>query len=387
MPSSREILDTAAGIANDWRPLAIAWHVYFAALFVVLLTVPGLARRVRATLLVAPLVSVSALAWTTGNWFNGGAFAILAISLAGAASRMSVRAAMPTSLPMRIAGALCFVFAFVYPHFLRVDSWMEFVYASPLGLLPCPTLTALIGLSLMFGLLRDRRWEAVLSAAGLLYGTIGVFRLGVTIDLLLLGGAILLAGAMTFRSARWRSVRADRREQEKTLPGDELISDRFGAFTHAITIHRPPRDVWPWIAQMGAGTRAGWYSYDFLDNGRRPSASRIVSEWQRLEPGMIFRALPKITEGFTLLAFERDRFLTLGWRSPSGQPTVTWTFSLEDAPGGSTRLVVRAAGGGEYRFHGLPPRLSRAVVRVVHFIMQRKQLLGIARRAEMPAAA
>ena len=31
-------------------------------------------------------------------------------------------------------------------------------------------------------------------------------------------------------------------------------------------------EVWPWLVQMGAGSRAGWYSYDFLDNGRRPSA-------------------------------------------------------------------------------------------------------------------
>ena len=31
---------------------------------------------------------------------------------------------------------------------------------------------------------------------------------------------------------------------------------------------------------MGAGSRAGWYSYDLLDNGRRPSATRLVPELQ-----------------------------------------------------------------------------------------------------------
>jgi pimeloyl-ACP methyl ester carboxylesterase len=45
-------------------------------------------------------------------------------------------------------------------------------------------------------------------------------------------------------------------------------------------------------------------------------------------------------------------------------------------------LVVRARGGPGYRFHGLPLPLTRIAVRIVHFIMQRKQLLGIARRAE-----
>jgi len=47
-----------------------------------------------------------------------------------------------------------------------------------------------------------------------------------------------------------------------------------------------------------------------------------------------------------------------------------------------TRLLVRAKGGPGYRFHGLPLLLTRLVVRVVHFIMQRKQLLGIAKRTE-----
>jgi pimeloyl-ACP methyl ester carboxylesterase len=55
---------------------------------------------------------------------------------------------------------------------------------------------------------------------------------------------------------------------------------------------------------------------------------------------------------------------------------------LEEAAPGVTRLIVRARGGPGYRFHGLPLQLTRLAARVAHFIMQRKQLLGIARRAE-----
>jgi hypothetical protein len=46
---------------------------------------------------------------------------------------------------------------------------------------------------------------------------------------------------------------------------------------------------------------------------------------------------------------------------------------------------VRARGSQDYRFFGLPSSLTKRIwpiVDVVHFIMQRKQLLGIARRAE-----
>jgi hypothetical protein len=133
---------------------------------------------------------------------------------------------------------------------------------------------------------------------------------------------------------------------------------------------------------MGAGRRAGWYSYDWLDNGRQPSARRIVPELQHPAIGTIFPALPGVTAGFTLLAIQPERVLMLGWPAPDGAPEVTWTFVLEDIAPGITRLLVRARGGPGYRFHGLPLLLTRLVTRAVHFIMQRKQLLGIATRAE-----
>jgi hypothetical protein len=69
-----------------------------------------------------------------------------------------------------------------------------------------------------------------------------------------------------------------------------------------------------------------------------------------------------------------------------GTPEVTWTFVVEEIAPGVTRLLVRARGGPGYRFHGLPRPFTRLVVRAVHFIMQRKQLLGIRRRAESTRA-
>ena len=180
-----------------------------------------------------------------------------------------------------------------------------------------------------------------------------------------------------------RSVRATREEKTRVLPGDERIPRAIDTLTHGVTIRRAPRDVWPWLVQMGAGNRAGWYSYDWLDNGRQPSATRIVPELQHPTVGTVFPALPGVTDGFIVLAIEPERVLTLGGPAPNGTVAVTWTFVLEEVAPGVTRLLVRARGGPGYRFHGLPLLLTRLVVRVVHFVMQRKQLLGIARRAEM----
>ncbi len=184
----------------------------------------------------------------------------------------------------------------------------------------------------------------------------------------------------------WPSVRATIDERVRRLPGDERIPQALDMLTHGVTIRRAPRDVWPWLVQMGAGSRGGWYSYDWLDNGRQPSAARIVPALQHPAVGTIFPGLPGTTEGFTLLAIEPERWLTLGWLAPDGTPEVTWTFVLEQPAPGVTRLLARVRGGPGYRFHGLPRSMTRLAVRAVHFIMQRRQLLGVRRRAESTPA-
>jgi hypothetical protein len=172
-------------------------------------------------------------------------------------------------------------------------------------------------------------------------------------------------------------VRATRFERARPLPGDRLISQATGSFTHAITVQCERQDLWPWIAQMGAG-RAGWYSYDFIDNGREPSAVEIRPELQHIGIGSVLPGLPGLKDGFIVAQCDPPRVLVLGWPSPDGAYGSTWAFVLEDAGPGRTRLIARARGSRGYQFHGLPLWLIKAG----HYVMQRKQLRGIAWRAE-----
>jgi hypothetical protein len=81
---------------------------------------------------------------------------------------------------------------------------------------------------------------------------------------------------------------------------------------------------------MGAG-RAGWYRYDFIDNGRKPSAERVIPELQHVNVGAIMPWLPGATEGFTVLSVEPERCLILCAVSPSdGHLVMTWAFVLEE---------------------------------------------------------
>ena len=377
MPTPETILSWANTVANDWRWLAILWHLGLAAALVWLVMARPSRRGIGAALAL-PVLSVAVVAWVSGNPFNGFTFTLLGVLLLRAAAHLAPISFVPSSPGWLLAGAGLVAFGWVYPHFLAAKNWTDYVYASPFGLLPCPTLAVVIGITLACGGLSSAAWSMPLAAAGVVYGLIGVFMLHVDLDVWLLVGGLLLS-LMSIGRLASRGVRATDEERERVLPGDEHLPAATGVLTHAITIGATADEVWPWLVQMGAG-RAGWYSYDCLDNGRRASARRVVPELQRLEIGTVFPALPGVTEGFIVLAFEPNRSLVLAWPDRDGSPTVTWAFVLEPRAGSATRLIVRARAGRGYRFHGLPAWISDPAIRLVHFVMERKQLLGIGER-------
>src|SRR5947207_257610 len=89
-------------------------------------------------------------------------------------------------------GAVMIAFGWLYPHFLEQRSPALYLVAAPMGLIPCPTLSLIIGLTFLAGGFGSRAWMFVLAAAGLFYGVFGAARLGVRIDLVLAAGALSL---------------------------------------------------------------------------------------------------------------------------------------------------------------------------------------------------
>lgn len=196
-------------------------------------------------------------------------------------------------------------------------------------------------------------------------------------DLTFVRDATRLAGAIALSPLSGRSVRALGDEANRPLPGDELLPGAKGRWTHAITIDAGVQEIWPWLAQMGC-RRAGWYSYDALDNGGEPSLERIVRSWQQVAIGAVFPWTPTANDGFVVKAVQPERYLVLGGEAGT-RYRVIWTFVLEPIDETHTRLLTRVS--GDYTGFG-PGLYLHLVAHPLHFGMERRQLCNIKRRAE-----
>lgn len=191
MPSREDILAGLSGVAADYWFVAVLWHLAVAAAVVATAFGWRPTRRRAARLLVVPLLSVAVFAFLAGNLFNGVVFLGLAVALFAVGQRLEPRlqVGIPGRWPVAAAAAMLTV-AWVYPEFLAIDAPLAALYATPMGLLPCPTLALVVGASLWWRSLDSRPWMMVVAAAAAFYGVFGAFVLGVRIDLFLLAGAV-----------------------------------------------------------------------------------------------------------------------------------------------------------------------------------------------------
>lgn len=193
MPSSAEILEGLARIASAQRPVAVLWHVLLVATLLALALGFRPRQRQARVALAVPLASVSVFAWNYGNPFNGAVFAVFSAVLAALGARgVSEQRVAGGSRAAVVAGGAMIGFGWVYPHFGATERWWTLLYEAPFGLIPCPTLSVVIGMALLGGGLGSLAWSVVLSLLALFYGVFGAWRLGVGIDLALCAASLVL---------------------------------------------------------------------------------------------------------------------------------------------------------------------------------------------------
>ena len=201
--------------------------------------------------------------------------------------------------------------------------------------------------------------------------------------------AVLASYALVLRP-RMLNAGATEEEVSGDYPGEELVPGGRRHSTMAITIDAPPSAIWPWLAQMGCN-RAGWYSWDRLDNGGHPSATVLHPEWQGTSAGDRLISSPGGKTWFDVAAADEPRFLALRVSvdsrghhfDPAGQRPRSfldslWCFHLCELPGERTRLIV----SGYVATSPLQRALGLLFWEPAHWFMQRKQLANLKRLAE-----
>jgi len=180
------------------------------------------------------------------------------------------------------------------------------------------------------------------------------------------GGSVLLRWG-----TRWGSTSGERAGE---MPGDDYLDGDAPTrvvMTRAISINAPTERVWPWIAQLGRG--AGWYSIDWLDNGRRTSAWHLVSWIPEPQPG-------DATAIGYLRYIDKDRALVWwvdGVLFAGCRARLVTCYGL-GAEGNGTRLVSRMSAEAT----GITAPIAMLVFRAVDSIMATRQLIGIRERVE-----
>lgn len=174
--------------------------------------------------------------------------------------------------------------------------------------------------------------------------------------------------ALTRVSEQWG---ATAEEAVARFPGDEIVPHPHLSATRAVHLPAPPDEVFPWLVQMGSG-RAGWYSYDRIDNAGRPSARRIHPEWQEVTAGDSLGSMAGVE--FLVAGIDRPHSFVI--RLPATSPiafTLAYRLGATDT---GTRLAARVRSRGP----GWSGPLLRFLLGPADFVMMRRQLWGLEQR-------
>lgn len=149
------------------------------------------------------------------------------------------------------------------------------------------------------------------------------------------------------------------REAGRWLSGDELVRHARLHATVATTVDAPPADIWPWLAQLGAG-RGGWYVDPWAAplvgeaDGAPGGSHKVLAEHQRLRVGDLLAFARG--HGVTAVHIQPERTLVLQADSrlarlatlpapARGYTALTLGFYIFPHSDGRTRLLLRIRAG------------------------------------------
>lgn len=208
----------------------------------------------------------------------------------------------------------------------------------------------------------------------------------------MLVSASALGAAYATLQVLGRRAGSSTQERAAHLPGDELVQDPQMVMNHGITIEARPKEIWPWLSQMGWHL-GGYYTPHWVDRLLFPE------NWESLEqldphlvrdlqvgdvipdgkPGTAYFRVARV-EPPNLLVLRSQTHLPPGWGEKYDARIIwTWTVHLTELPDAATRVHLRVRGR-------MSPwwltALYVATIIPADFVMATGMLSGLKGRAE-----
>ena len=186
------------------------------------------------------------------------------------------------------------------------------------------------------------------------------------------------------RRLRWGTVGT---EATDSLPGDEYVPEPKWTYTLGMAVDAPPKNVWPWIAQLGQA-RGGFYTYQTLENMAGcgiTNTTEILPDHQHPAVGEDIYLHPTAPPMRIEIIDPPNALVLFGSPADIGAEESwgmsTWQFAINPSHDGGSRLLTRG------RFYYTPDWKSRLAfgrfpIEAITFVMSRKMMLEIKRLAE-----
>jgi len=131
-----------------------------------------------------------------------------------------------------------------------------------------------------------------------------------------------------------------------SFPGDPLVPSPRIIYNRAVTVKASPKQIYPWIVQLGA-EKGGMYSYSWFETNvlhcELINADRIHDEWQGLKVGDQVKLCPGDfgPPPYEVALLEQNSAILMG-HYEDGEWLDTWHFILDPYTDGTTRLILRS---------------------------------------------
>lgn len=188
-----EIAKLLPAVAGKYPLLNASLHILvYATMLTVLLTRVKPKRLLFDGMIAAVVLSVSAVSIASGNPFNFITFLLLSFFAVLELFKGRTVIDRPRWNVRTVACLAVALFGLWYPHFVEANPAMMLL-VSPLGALPCPTLTVVLALVNLYYPNVHKGFFTALTAFGLFYGITGVVMMKVYMDIPLMLAALYSA--------------------------------------------------------------------------------------------------------------------------------------------------------------------------------------------------